>query len=281
MTPLVLCGGSETRLWPLRRKLFPKQFVPLIDTKSLLQLTLESAALISHKVTSVASEAHRFLVFGAIQAANVAMLPFTRALSDICGWRDLAKLTQADAQRNCIHDEGFAQHSSNTLVYALNRTVVILSTQDLLVIDTPDCFLVAAGSHVERVKQGVACLGPDNFSQSAQHRKVSRPWGAFFSVNVGERHQVNRITLRPGAKLSLQIHHHRAEHWIVLNGTALVTKGEEEILLIENQSIFIPLRVKHRLENPGKTDLELIEVQSGINLGEDDIVRIDDIYGRG
>ena len=121
----------------------------------------------------------------------------------------------------------------------------------------------------------------DGIQQSAHHKKVARPWGSYDSVDVGERHQVKRITVKPGAKLSLQMHHHRAEHWIVVKGTALVTKGEEETLLTENQSTYIPLGVKHRLENPGKTDLELIEVQSGSYLGEDDIVRFEDTYGRG
>ena len=116
--------------------------------------------------------------------------------------------------------------------------------------------------------------------QASLHRKVARPWGSYDSIDRGERFQVKRITVRPGAKLSLQMHHHRAEHWIVVKGTALVTRGDEEILLAENQSTYIPLGVKHRLENPGKTDLEMIEVQSGSYLGEDDIVRFEDTYGR-
>ena len=120
----------------------------------------------------------------------------------------------------------------------------------------------------------------DGIQQSAHHKKVARPWGSYDSVDVGERHQVKRITVKPGAKLSLQMHHHRAEHWIVVSGTALVTKDEEIITLIENQSTYIPLGVKHRLENPGLTNLELIEVQSGSYLGEDDIVRFEDAYGR-
>jgi mannose-1-phosphate guanylyltransferase/mannose-6-phosphate isomerase len=133
---------------------------------------------------------------------------------------------------------------------------------------------------VEQVKQVVARLDADNISQSVQHRKVARPWGSYDSVDVGERHQVKRIIVRSGAKLSLQMHHHRAEHWIVVKGTALVTKGEEKTLLTENQSTYIPVGVIHRLENPGKTDLELIEVQSGSYLNEDDIVRFEDTYGR-
>ena len=212
--------------------------------------------------------------------ANVAVLPFASAWSDVGSWNAVADLTPADAQGNRIHGQGFALHSSNTFVHAPHRPVVVLGTQDLLIIDTPDALLVAANSHVEQVKQVVARLDADNISQSVQHRKVARPWGAYDSVDVGERHQVKRITVRPGAKLSLQMHHHRAEHWIVVKGTAIVTKGEEEILLTENQSTYIPLGVKHRLENPGKTDLELIEVQSGNYLGEDDIVRFEDTYGR-
>jgi mannose-1-phosphate guanylyltransferase/mannose-6-phosphate isomerase len=189
-------------------------------------------------------------------------------------------LTQADPQGNRIHGHGFAIQSKDTYVHAPHHTVVVLGTQDLIVIDTPDALLVAATSHVEEVKQVVALLDADNISQSVQHRKVARPWGTYDSVDVGERHQVKRISVRPGAKLSLQLHQHRAEHWIVVKGTALVTKGEEEILLRENQSIYIPLGVKHRLENPGKADLELIEVQTGSYLSEDDIVRFEDTYGR-
>ncbi len=211
---------------------------------------------------------------------NVAVLPFTSAWSDVGSWKAVADLTSADPQGNRIHGQAFAMDSINTFVLAPHRPVVVLGTQDLIVIDTPDALLVAASSHVEQVKQVVARLDADNILQSVQHRKVARPWGAYDSVDVGERHQVKRITVRPGAKLSLQMHHHRAEHWIVVKGTALVTRGEEEILLTENQSAYIPLGVKHRLENSGKTDLELIEVQSGSYLGEDDIVRFEDTYGR-
>ena len=462
ITPVILCGGSGTRLWPLSRKSFPKQFVPLIDGKSLLQLTLERVSLLSSSVICVASEDHRFLVSEAMQAAkvpgtvllepvgrntaaamaiaalvaqpadlllfcpsdhhipdaaafaqvvkqgvaaakegaivtfgisptfpstaygyirqgsarpdgtlnvdgfsekpaqdkaealllsgsalwnagiflcsaqtllsalgqhapdilqacqqamvsatqdgsfmrpqpqefeacrsesidyavmehhaNVALLPFTGAWSDVGSWKAVADLTSADPQGNRIHGQGFAIQSKDTFVHASHRPVVVLGTQDLLVIDTPDALLVAAISHVEQVKQVVALLDAEGISQSVQHRKVARPWGTYDSVDIGKRHQVKRITVRPGAKLSLQMHHHRAEHWIVVKGMALVTNGEEEILLTENQSTYIPLGVKHRLENPGKTDLELIEVQSGRYLGEDDIVRFEDKYGRG
>jgi mannose-1-phosphate guanylyltransferase/mannose-6-phosphate isomerase len=461
ITPVVLCGGSGTRLWPLSRKSFPKQFVPLIKHKSLLQLTLERVAGFNPHVICVASEEHRFLVADALlaahvegevllepvarntaaamaiaallvqpealllfcpsdhhipdtaafvavvqqavvaaqggaivtfgvtatfpssaygyirlgaarpdgtfavdgftekpardqaealmltgsalwnagiflcsasslldalgqhapdilqacrqamaavaqdgsfvrpqavafaacraesidyavmeQHANVAVLPFAGAWSDVGSWNAVAELSAPDAQGNRIHGQGLALASRNTFVHAPYRPVVSLGTQDLLIIDTPDALLVAASSHVEQVKQVVAQLDAEHISQSVQHRKVVRPWGAYDSVDVGERHQVKRISVRPGAKLSLQMHYHRAEHWIVVKGTARVTRGEEEILLTENQSTYIPLGVMHRLENPGKTELELIEVQSGSYLGEDDIVRFEDSYGR-
>lgn len=461
ITPVVLCGGSGTRLWPLSRKSFPKQFVPLIGDKSLLQLTLERVALLSKEVICVASDEHRFLVVEAMLAAqvqgrvvlepvarntaaamaiaalmaksdelllfcpsdhhipdvaafavvvkrgvaaaqagaivtlgipatfpctaygyirqgsarqdgtfvvngfsekpareqaqallltgsalwnagiflcsahtllgalaqhapdilhaceramgaaaqdgcfvrpeadafaacraesidyavierhaNLAVLPFASAWSDVGSWNAVADLSQPDAQGNRVHGQGLALQSNNTFVHAPHRPVVTLGTQDLLIIDTPDAVLVAASTHVEQVKLVVARLDADHISQAGQHRKVARPWGNYDSVDVGERHQVKRITVHPGAKLSLQMHYHRAEHWIVVKGTALVTRDEEEMLLTENQSTYIPLGVKHRLANPGKTNLELIEVQSGSYLGEDDIVRFEDSYGR-
>ena len=461
ITPVILCGGSGTRLWPLSRKLFPKQFVPLIDGKSLLQLTLERVSLLSSSVICVASEDHRFLVAEAMQAshvpctvllepvarntaaamaiaalaakpeelllfcpsdhhipdaaafaqvvkqglaaaqagaivtfgisptfpstaygyirqgstrpdgafnvegftekpaqdkaealllsgsalwnagiflcsaqtllsamgqhapdilqscqqamqaaardgsfvrpqaqafeacrsesidyavmehhANVAMLPFASAWSDVGSWNAVADLTPADAQGNRLHGQGFALQSSNTFVHAPYRPVVVLGTQDLLVIDTPDAVLIAASNHVEQVKQVVARLDADNISQSAQHRKVARPWGTYDCIDNGERYQVKRITVSPGASLSLQMHRHRAEHWIVVTGTAEVVNGEQVLLLTENQSTYIPIGQKHRLTNPGKAPLELIEVQSGAYLGEDDIVRFEDTYGR-
>ena len=461
ITPVILCGGSGTRLWPLSRKLFPKQFVPLIDGKCLLQLTLERVSLLSHSVICVASEDHRFLVAEAMQSAkvpgtvllepvarntaaamaiaalvaqpadlllfcpsdhhipnaaafaqvvkqgvvaaeegaivtfgisptfpstaygyirqgsarpdgafnvegftekpaqekavalllsggalwnagiflcsaqtllsalgqhapdilkacqqamasaaqdgsfvrpqsqafeacrsesidyavmehhaNVAMLPFASAWSDVGSWNAVADLTPADPQGNRLHGQGFALQASNTFVHAPHRPVVVLGTQDLLIIDTPDAVLVAASSHVEQVKQVVASLDAENILQSAQHRKVARPWGTYDCIDNGDRYQVKRITVSPGASLSLQMHRHRAEHWIVVSGTAQVVNGEQVLLLTENQSTYIPIGQKHRLTNPGKAPLELIEVQSGAYLGEDDIVRFEDTYGR-
>lgn len=467
ITPIVLCGGSGTRLWPLSRKSFPKQFVPLVDNKSLLQLTLERVVQVngsgaSPEVICVASEEHRFLVAEAMQAARVkgqiilepvarntapamalaalqlapqdlllfcpsdhhipdaqafaamvqhgsqaarqgaivtfgvvpsfpstaygyieqgaasgdgsfgvarfiekpsaekaqalilqgnvlwnagiflaqastllealqqhagdilqscqqamaqatpdqqfvrpapeafaacradsidyavlerhkqvAVVPFAGAWSDVGSWNAVAELSPPDQQGNRIDGNGLAVQSQRTYIHAPHRVVVTLGTQDLLVIDTPDALLVAASSHAEQVKSVVAQLEARQCPQASLHRKVARPWGYYDSIDHGERFQVKRITVRPGAKLSLQKHHHRAEHWIVVSGTALVTKGSEVFLLTENQSTYIPIGETHRLENPGKTDLEMIEVQSGSYLDEDDIVRFEDTYGRG
>ena len=464
--PVILCGGSGTRLWPLSRKSFPKQFVPLVDNKSLLQLSLERVSQINGsgpkpEVICVASEDHRFLVAEAMQAAKVkgsiilepvarntapamalaalrlapqdlllfcpsdhhipdaqafaamvqqgshaarqgaivtfgvvpsfpstaygyieqgatggdgsfgvarfiekpnaddaqalilqgnvlwnagiflaqastlleamqqhagdilqsckramqkatqdqefvrpdaeaffscradsidyavlerhkkvAVVPFAGAWSDVGSWNAVADLSRPDEQGNRIDGHGLVVQSQRTYIHAPHRVVVTLGTQDLIVIDTPDALLVAASSHVEQVRGVVAQLEARQSPEASMHRKVARPWGCYDSIDRGERFQVKRITVRPGAKLSLQKHHHRAEHWIVVTGTALVTKGSKTFLLTENQSTYISIGEIHRLENPGKTDLEMIEVQSGSYLGEDDIVRYEDTYGR-
>ncbi|WP_439588503.1 mannose-1-phosphate guanylyltransferase/mannose-6-phosphate isomerase [Hydrogenophaga sp.] len=469
ITPVILCGGSGTRLWPLSRQSFPKQFVPLLGDKNLLQLTLERLAWCGEPAVCVASEDHRFLVadalepqsaggqvllepaarntaaamalaallarlqgnadalllfcpsdhhipdarafaktieqgvaaaeggaivtfgvmpsfpssaYGYIQQGdsradgsrdvarfiekpapaaaqalllqgnvlwnagiflvrasvllealaqhapdilqscahamgqprtesvgrvsfvrpeaepflacrsqsidyavmephdNVAVVPFQGQWSDVGSWNAVAELSPADDDGNRITGQGHTLQSRNTFIHAPGRTVVALGTQDLLIIDTPDALLVAQRDHAEQVKDVVAHLSQRNISQAAAHRRVARPWGWYDSVDVGERFQVKRIGVKPGASLSLQKHHHRAEHWIIVKGTAEVTRGQEVYLLSENQSTYIPIGEVHRLHNPGKMVLEMIEVQSGSYLGEDDIVRLEDIYGR-
>ena len=467
--PIILCGGSGTRLWPLSRKAFPKQFIPLIGEKSLLQLTLERVAPLTDgnagRISCVSAEEHRFLLadvaahaglevhqilepqpkntaaamalaalampadamllfcpadhhiphtqdfvgmvraaapaakagrlvtfgimpsypstaYGYIQkrgpasdggfevarfvekpaadkavallasgeylwnagifltcaqtlldalqahapdilevcrksmqqqqqdglftrpdaqafagcrsqsidyavmeyAANVSVFPFDGLWSDVGSWNAVADLAKQDESGNRAGGEKQHAHhfqANNTYIHAGGtRPVVALGTQDLLIIDTPDALLVAHTSNAEAVKDVVARLEVLDAPQALQHRRVARPWGWYDSVDAGERYQVKRITVRPGAKLSLQMHHHRAEHWIVVSGTAEVTVGEKVLLLTENQSTYIPLGEVHRLANPGKLPLELIEVQSGSYLGEDDIVRLQDNFGR-
>jgi mannose-1-phosphate guanylyltransferase / mannose-6-phosphate isomerase len=468
--PVILCGGSGTRLWPLSRQSFPKQFVPLLGTKSLLELTLERVAHLGAPIMAVAAETHRFMVadafaatathgsvllepvarntaaamaLAALQAAdiqgpdamllfcpadhhipdtsafaqtvhqglaaaqsgalvtfgvvptfpstaygyiqegparsdgalaverfiekpdastaqalllsgqvlwnagiflcqagslidslrqhapdilehcrlamagarsepapadctfvrpapapfeacraqsidyavmehhaNVAVVPFSGRWSDVGSWNAVAELTPCDDAGNRSVGQGLIVQSHRTFVHAPHRLVVALGTSDLLIIDTPDAVLVAHKDQAERVKDVVSTLQQAHHAQASIHRKVARPWGWYDSVDHGDRFQVKRIGVKPGAALSLQKHHHRAEHWIVVKGTAEVTRGSETFLLSENQSTYIPVGEVHRLRNPGRVELEMIEVQSGSYLGEDDIVRFEDNYGR-
>lgn len=211
---------------------------------------------------------------------KVAVIPFKGIWSDVGCWNALAALSAADENGNRISGQGLAFNARNTFINATDRPVVALGTADLVIVDTPDAVLVASSDMVEQVKDVVAKLKHQGASQAVMHRRVARPWGWYDSIDVGERFKVKRIAVKPGASLSLQMHHHRAEHWIVVKGTAKVTNGEKVLFLEENQSTYIPIGVKHRLENPRKTDLEMIEVQSGSYLSEDDIVRFEDTYGR-
>ena len=213
---------------------------------------------------------------------QVAMVPFAGAWSDVGSWTSVAEITcKPDQDGNRLHGAAIAlAGSKENFVYGGTRPIVMLGVEDLVVVDTDDALLVAHQSVVEQVKEAVAELDRRGFDQAKSHRRVVRPWGTYDSIDSGDRFLVKRITVNPGASLSLQLHHHRAEHWIVVRGTARVTRGDEVYLVGENQSTFIPLGVKHRLENPGKLLLEMIEVQSGSYLSEDDIVRFSDQYGR-
>jgi mannose-1-phosphate guanylyltransferase/mannose-6-phosphate isomerase len=211
---------------------------------------------------------------------QVAMMGFDGMWSDVGSWNAIAGLTAPDDAGNRIDGDGLAIDSTGTFIHAPHRPVVALGVHNLLIIDTPDALLVAASGAAEQVKTVVAQLEARNTAQAANHRKMARPWGWYDTIEQGDRFQVKRISVKPGASLSLQKHHHRAEHWVVVRGTAEVTRGTEVFLITENQSTFIPLGEIHRLHNPGKTALEMIEVQSGSYLQEDDIVRYEDQYGR-
>jgi len=465
--PVVLCGGSGTRLWPLSRKTLPKQFVPLVGNKSLLLLTLERLRQLNTEVTCVAAEEHRFLVQEGIDAARVsgkqllepmarntaaamaatalltdperlllfapadhhipdserfvatilkgipaalagylvtfgveptfpstaygyirqgdkldvalgdeagravaafiekpdsaraeqllleggnlwnagillvqakvliaalqehasdildacklatatidadgdfmrmdsaafgrcrsqsidyavlekcarvAVIPFQGRWSDVGSWNAVADLHDTDANGNRISGHGFAMSATNTFIHAPGRPVVALGTKDLLVVDTPDALLVVHNEFAEQVKDVVALLTTHGHSQATRHRRIPRPWGAYDSIDDGERFAVKRLTVKPGARLALRMHHHRAEHWVVVKGTAMVTCDDKAQLVKENESIYIPVGAVYRLENAGKTTLEVIEVQTGGYLGEDDIVRLDDAPSAG
>jgi len=200
--------------------------------------------------------------------------------SDVGSWSALAEVQPKDANGNVKRGDVYLDNTRNSLVRAESRIVALVGVQDLVVVETNDAVLVAHKDQVQRVKNIVDHLKGQARTEHLHHTRVYRPWGYYEGIDAGERFQVKRITVKPGEKLSLQMHHHRAEHWIVVSGTARVTCGEKSILLAENESTYIPLGTTHRLENPGKLPLHLIEVQSGSYLGEDDIVRFEDIYQR-
>jgi mannose-1-phosphate guanylyltransferase/mannose-6-phosphate isomerase len=215
------------------------------------------------------------------KTTRAAVLPLDVGWNDVGSWAALWQVAGQDDRGNALHGDVVAEDCRNSLAWGDGRLVALLGLDDVVVVDTADAVLVAHRDRVQDIKGIVSRLKRDGRSEPTWHRKVYRPWGSYDSIDLGERFQVKRITVNPGAQLSLQMHHHRAEHWIVVSGTGRVTRGEETLLLGENQSTYIPLGVKHRLENPGRVPLELIEVQSGSYLGEDDIVRFEDVYGRG
>jgi len=213
-------------------------------------------------------------------AFDIRMVPLAAGWNDLGAWDAVWQVSSKDGAGNASVGDVMMEDTRNTLVHASGRLVSTVGVDNLVVIETADAVLVADASRSQDVKKIVNKLATKGRGEGLLHRKVHRPWGWYDSIDAGPRFQVKRIMVRPGASLSLQMHHHRAEHWIVVTGTAEVTCGERKILLSENQSTYIPLGEVHRLANPGKVDLEIIEVQSGSYLGEDDIVRYEDTYGR-
>lgn len=214
------------------------------------------------------------------QTQDAVVVPMDCGWSDVGSWSALWEVSEKDQNGNAHKGDVISVDSKDNYVYSDGRLVATVGIEGLAIIDTKDAVMIAKQSEVQKVKQVVAELKAQQRGEFKHHREVYRPWGKYDSVDFGERFQVKRITVKPGAKLSVQMHHHRAEHWIVVSGTAKVTNGDKDILLTENQSTYIPVGVIHALENPGKVPLELIEVQSGSYLGEDDIVRFEDRYGR-
>ncbi|MFL6675812.1 MAG: mannose-1-phosphate guanylyltransferase/mannose-6-phosphate isomerase [Massilia sp.] len=211
---------------------------------------------------------------------DAVVVPADIGWSDVGSWSALWEVQQRDANGNTQRGDVYLDGVTNSLVRAESRIVAVVGVQDLVVVETPDAVLVAHKDQVQRVKQVVDHLKSKERTEHLHHTRVYRPWGYYEGIDAGDRFQVKRITVKPGEKLSLQMHHHRAEHWVVVSGTARVTCGETVSLLSENESTYIPIGMNHRLENPGKLPLHIIEVQSGSYLGEDDIVRFEDIYKR-
>ena len=213
-------------------------------------------------------------------ASNVVVLPFDSDWSDIGSWDAVHKASVQDENGNSGTGDVLHHDARDTYLHSSSRLVVALGTNNISVIETSDAVLVIDNTNAQSIKEAIAILSKQKRVELSEHTTCYRPWGHYESLKLHPRFQVKRISVKPGAKLSLQKHFHRSEHWVVVKGTAVVTNGEEEILLTENESTYIPLGTMHRLFNPGSIPLELIEVQSGSYLGEDDIVRVGDEYGR-
>lgn len=214
------------------------------------------------------------------KADNVAMVAANFDWTDVGSWKALAELVEPDIAGNRSMGEVIHVDSRNCYVQSEDRLVATIGLEDLIIVDTPDALLVSHRDKSQEVKQIVKQLKDNGHESYKLHRTVARPWGTYSVLEEGDRYKIKRIEVKPGASLSLQMHHHRSEHWIVVSGTARVTNGEKTMLVQSNESTYIPAGHRHRLENPGVIDLVMIEVQSGEYLGEDDIVRFDDIYGR-
>jgi mannose-1-phosphate guanylyltransferase len=211
---------------------------------------------------------------------DAVVVPLDAGWNDIGAWSALWEVKKKDDNGNTTLGDIILQATTNSLIHGGERLIATVGLDNIVIVDTKDALLVASKDKVQDVKKIVEKLKADKRSEYQIHREVYRPWGKYDSIDNGERYQVKRITVKPGEKLSIQMHHHRAEHWIVVSGTASVTNGDRTFLVTENESTYIPIGIVHALENPGKVPLEMIEVQSGSYLGEDDIVRFEDRYGR-
>ncbi len=214
------------------------------------------------------------------KTSAAVVVPLDAGWSDVGSWSSLHDACDKDAEGNVRKGDVLSVDTQGCYLYAGSRLLATVGLRDHVVIETKDAVLVAPRSRVQEVKELVARIKSSGRSEHLLHREVFRPWGSYDSLDHGERFQVKRLVVRPGGVLSLQLHHHRAEHWVVVSGTARITRGEEVFLLEEDQSTYIPIGVRHRIENPGKIPVHIIEVQSGGYLGEDDIVRFEDQYGR-
>jgi mannose-1-phosphate guanylyltransferase/mannose-6-phosphate isomerase len=231
---------------------------------------------------AVPSESIDYAVIEKCTTSNfsVKMVELDAGWSDLGAWDAVWQVGKQDAEGNVTSGDVLLTNTKNSLAHASSRLVSAVGVENLIIVETADAVLVADRKYSQDVKSIVSQLEQQKREEKNLHRKVARPWGWYDSVDEGERFKVKRIQVKPGASLSLQMHHHRAEHWIVVKGVAEITNGDKVIILTENQSTFIPQGQRHRLANPGKTPLEIIEVQSGSYLGEDDIVRFEDTYGR-
>lgn len=242
------------------------------------QMDLDFCRLDGAAFEACPSDSIDYAVMEHVRGAQMA--PLASDWSDVGSWDAVWKAADKNADNNVAIGNVVTHGAKDCMVHASHRLVAIAGLDNVIVVETPDVVMVVHKDHAQDVKHLVEGLRAEGRSEATQHRQVYRPWGSYDSVDNGQRYQVKRISVKPGAKLSLQMHHHRAEHWVVVSGTARVRRGEVEYLLTEDQSTYIPIGETHSLENPGRIPLELIEIQSGSYLGEDDIIRMADIYGR-
>jgi len=236
-------------------------------------LRLQESSFASIKSISV-----DYAVMERTKKAEVVRFP--SIWNDIGSWTAMWDIKQSDENNNILTGDVVSHNTKNTLVHSENRLVATLGVEDLIIVDTQDALLIANRNNAQDIKKIVDVLESQDRPEISIHSEVHRPWGVYQTIGLGGRYQVKRITVKPGARLSTQMHHHRAEHWVVVKGTAIVRNGDQTNFVTENESTYIPVGEIHSLENPGKIPLELIEVQTGGYLGEDDIVRFDDLYGR-
>ena len=260
------------------QKFNPKMLQICRDALAAAKADLDFVRLDKEIFADCPSDSIDYAVMEKTDAAVV--IPMDAGWNDVGSWSALWQVTGKDESANAIKGDVLTVDTKNSFIHSCNKLVAVIGVTDLVVVETDDAVMVVAKDRVQDVKAIVDRLKADNRAEAQSHRKVFRPWGHYDSVDSGERHQTKRIVVKPGAKLSVQKHHHRAEHWVVVKGTALVTKNGENILVTENESLYIPVGVVHSLENPGVIPLEMVEVQTGSYLGEDDIVRFQDQYGR-
>lgn len=260
------------------RELEPEMYECCREAVHKARIDLDFVRLHEQAFTSSPAKSIDYAVMERVR--NLAVVPFDGGWSDIGSWDSLMKELPSDSDGNVVAGDIVVENVSGSFLHSSGRLIGVVGMENVIVVETADAVLVADRDHSQDVGKLVEKLRRDGRNEVAVHRRVYRPWGSYESVDSGTRFQVKRIIVNPGGVLSLQMHHHRAEHWVVVKGTAKITIGDSETLLQEDESTYIPIGTKHRLVNPGKIDLELIEVQTGSYLGEDDIQRFEDLYGR-
>jgi len=260
------------------RELAPKIYEACAHTVTVAQRDLDFTRLPAKEFERCPSDSFDYAVME--KTKHGVVVPLEAGWSDVGSWSALHEAIPTDTDNNVALGDVLKTDSRGCYLHSTSRLVAAVGLEDHVVVETKDAVLVAPKSRVQDVKELVNQLKKKGRYETSLHREVFRPWGSYDSIDSGQRFQVKRLTVKPGAQLSLQMHYHRAEHWVVVSGTARITRGEEVFLLEENQSTYIPLGLRHRIENPGRIPLHIIEVQSGTYLGEDDIVRFEDRYGR-